>query len=448
MAGGADDYKDIFGSSDSEDGGESEALAARMFASAQQQRTQEEEAAATQPEEQQQLQQQQQNDAAADALDETMGEDEYAALFGEDLGDGDDDDLFGDAADLDLESEKGGGSRGKKHSSKSSKSSSSGGKKHKSSSSDAETAAQQRKRKREERLAGNPMEQALARVRARKQARTQAEVDKVQLVNMAVELRKKMKRAHEQDVSAMAEGRPALAKIAACGEVQKMLIAHPLRDHLTEDVELFECVREWLEPLHKQLPNIKIRTMLLDVMWQYYPRLPLGIIADSRVGNIVKFLSVCPAESVPNRNKAAKLVESWARNEEDTDYKTVTEEKQERDERQGRAGADQWMDKKGQRSRQARRQAGLTSVKKLENRVSASQAAERPTSGYRARIPQQIPLRFERQPASGVVNGQLIDEMEDLRTRSAPTANPGFQKTLGNLKRKSGPVRRGANMKT
>lgn len=124
----------------------------------------------------------------------------------------------------------------------------------------------------------------------------------------------KMMQAREEDIELYESGQPALNKLRMIPEVKRMFIRHEYREAFLDRMVLavFKC---WLEPMaDAALPNIEIRSTLLDIL--------SGFRVDSSwverlensqgLGRIINYLSV-KDEHPPNQLAAKKLLKAWSR---------------------------------------------------------------------------------------------------------------------------------------
>lgn len=165
----------------------------------------------------------------------------------------------------------------------------------------------------EEREPKTQFELAEERVRANRRPRRK-EADPVEVDEKVVEFLSVMMAAREDDVEAYSDGRPALNKLRMLPEVKLMFVRHEYREALLDRMVL-GVLKCWLEPMpDSALPNIEIRTVLLDILGTFRVDSSwVDRLENSQgLGKIVHYLSVRD-DHPPNQVKAKKLLKNWAR---------------------------------------------------------------------------------------------------------------------------------------
>lgn len=241
----------------------------------------------------------------------------------------------------------------------------------------------------------------------------------------------RMIQAADIDRENLKNQKPAMAKIQMLPEIQKMTSKVYLQQPLLER-GLLGVVSEWLRPLpNKQLPNLQLRSVLLDVLVQLPVQGSKRIVAKrSRyqedrdedgitkellqktpsIARTVKFLSSHPMETMENRKKASNLVERWSRlyYELPDDYSQLSIPIAEPD----------------SPTTSSSKRADSVIARK---RFSAEEEAEIKSS-IRARIPQKASFDFQKRPQNKLdKKGKIITPPPSISTSSFSSP---IQKTL------------------
>jgi hypothetical protein len=156
-------------------------------------------------------------------------------------------------------------------------------------------------------------ERAEARVRANRRKRRK-EADPSDIDEKVVEFLSRMMQAREDDVEAYNTGKPALNKLRMLPEVKLMFVKHDYREALLDRMVL-AVLKCWLEPMHDMaLPNIEIRTELLNILTKF--RVDSSWVdrleSSQGLGKLVNFLSYSD-DHLPNQAVAKKLIRAWTR---------------------------------------------------------------------------------------------------------------------------------------
>jgi transcription factor SPN1 len=165
----------------------------------------------------------------------------------------------------------------------------------------------------EDRRPKTAFEEAEARLKANRRQRKK-EADPVEVDAEVVEFLSQMMAAHVEDVEAYSEGRPALAKLRMLPAVRLMFVRHEYRESLLNNMVL-AVLKCWLEPMSDSaLPNIEIRTVLLDILGTFRVDTGwVGLLENSQgLGKIIHYLSI-KDDHPPNQLAAKKLLKAWAR---------------------------------------------------------------------------------------------------------------------------------------
>jgi transcription factor SPN1 len=145
---------------------------------------------------------------------------------------------------------------------------------------------------------------------------------------IADDLVDRMKAAAVLDEEAMKQQKPAMSKINMLAEVSEQASRVFLQPMLLEK-DFLKVLVKWLHPLpNKQLPNVNIRSTILNILVQLpvsgeqrilsrrdrdYDGINTENIRESGIGKAVKMLSNHPKETQENRKKANQLIERWSR---------------------------------------------------------------------------------------------------------------------------------------
>mmetsp|Transcript_13004 Transcript_13004/g.36884 ORF Transcript_13004/g.36884 Transcript_13004/m.36884 type:complete len:267 (+) Transcript_13004:241-1041(+) len=140
--------------------------------------------------------------------------------------------------------------------------------------------------------------------------------DPNELKNMAEQFLARMEVAAEKDASLLQERKPAVFKLRMLGDVEHILGRKGLHVDLL-DSGLLGVLKAWLEPVRAKLPNVRIRTTLLDALTAMDLQLAdedrRDSLKASGLGKIINFYSKCPDETPANQKLSANLVQKWSR---------------------------------------------------------------------------------------------------------------------------------------
>lgn len=142
-------------------------------------------------------------------------------------------------------------------------------------------------------------------------------MDNDQANSQVLALIAKMEVAAEKDIAAYESRQPAIHKLKILSEVVEELKMVELHDKFLTHGGL-AVLQVWLNLLPDgNLPNLKIRTALIDIIKQ----LPIETDMQDRkeqlkasgLGRIIMFLSELPEETTSNRRVCKALIEKWSR---------------------------------------------------------------------------------------------------------------------------------------
>jgi transcription factor SPN1 len=144
---------------------------------------------------------------------------------------------------------------------------------------------------------------------------------------------RQMKEAAEEDRALNLQQKAATKKL----QMLPTVLDHLKKiDLLTSFIECGICsaLADWLKPLpDHSLPHLKIRESILDVL-KSFPTLDSHLLKISNLGKAVMLLYRHPKEIRKNKDKAGKIINTWARPVFGltSDFKSLTrDEREERD---------------------------------------------------------------------------------------------------------------------
>lgn len=159
----------------------------------------------------------------------------------------------------------------------------------------------------------NAFEEALEKNKRMRRPRRK-EVDQSKVESECLEFLQRMMAARDSDVLAYSRGQPALAKLKMLREVEAITTKVSHRECLLESM-ILAVIKAWLDPMpDSTLPNVQIRTVLLQILnslrvdADWVERLK----SSNGLGKVVHFLSRNEPHE-PNRRLAEKLMMKWAR---------------------------------------------------------------------------------------------------------------------------------------
>jgi hypothetical protein len=160
------------------------------------------------------------------------------------------------------------------------------------------------------------------------------------LEHMAEALVSRMQNAFSEDREDCKRGAPGVKKLRMLEEVKTTVEKAYMQEYLVKksggrDFSIMDCFADWLSPVEvagtraKQLPNLNIRTTILDLLtkmplendlakvrkrddlaWDGIARADLE---GTKLGQRISWLTRHPNETTENRKKAEKIVERWSR---------------------------------------------------------------------------------------------------------------------------------------
>jgi len=149
----------------------------------------------------------------------------------------------------------------------------------------------------------------------------------------------KMHEAYRQDQIALETGEPGVRKLQLLEEVRatmtKSYMLEPLMRRSDRGMSVLDCFANWLEPVRlspqakKQLPNLNIRTAILEILLKLPLQNDLGKVQKydeaawegvgkeelqcTKIGGRVSWLASHPQETVQNKHTAEAIIERWSR---------------------------------------------------------------------------------------------------------------------------------------
>uniref|UniRef100_A0AC35TLP4 TFIIS N-terminal domain-containing protein n=1 Tax=Rhabditophanes sp. KR3021 TaxID=114890 RepID=A0AC35TLP4_9BILA len=121
----------------------------------------------------------------------------------------------------------------------------------------------------------------------------------------------RMLKAAAKDRELNSEGKAALNKIMMIDEVKNMLLTKDRFEQIL-DSNFLEAVAHWLSPLpSKVLPSLAIRTVIIQLLSDFYQQLDTQYLKRCGLGRAIMFLSNHPKETFENKTNAKILLEVW-----------------------------------------------------------------------------------------------------------------------------------------
>ena len=122
-----------------------------------------------------------------------------------------------------------------------------------------------------------------------------------------------MYKAADQDQSSLEKEEPALAKLRMLPRVEEQTAKQSLQDSFI-DAGGLGAIREWLRLLpDNSLPNLTIRTSLLQILRKLTPSITLESLKESKVGFAVRDILFHEEEIPINKRVANEISEMWLR---------------------------------------------------------------------------------------------------------------------------------------
>lgn len=275
----------------------------------------------------------------------------------------------------------------------------------------------------------NAFEKAIEENKAMRRSRKQ-DLDPAQVEAECVAFLEKMMRARDEDIRSYKRGKPALEKLKMLREVELMLMKVSHREQLLDNV-LLAIIKAWLDPMPDgALPNVQIRTSLLNILSSFrvdsdwVERLE----SSQGLGRVVHFLSRND-DHAPNRRLAEKLMMKWARPvyQSNSNFHDLLEEFDKPDE--GRRAP-----KDGVASE---RRAAMETVKHFKTaQERMQQFKKKDTNDTRsqqilATVPRRTPFLFTALAESSA----SVDEKQLREMRSTKARNKKVNRTMSTLRR-------------
>jgi len=122
-----------------------------------------------------------------------------------------------------------------------------------------------------------------------------------------------MYKAADQDQTSLEKDEPALAKLRMLPRVEEQTAKQSLQDSFI-DAGGLGAIREWLRLLpDNSLPNLTIRTSLLQILRKLTPSITLESLKESKVGFSVRDILFHEEEIPTNKRVANEISEMWLR---------------------------------------------------------------------------------------------------------------------------------------
>ncbi|KZT56747.1 hypothetical protein CALCODRAFT_497072 [Calocera cornea HHB12733] len=127
-----------------------------------------------------------------------------------------------------------------------------------------------------------------------------------------VRVRDEMKIAALEDEEAIAQKKPALAKLRMLPEVMDVLRKQNLQTAILDN-GMLDAVTRWLEPIKgdKSLPAMNIQNALFDVLKKM--DIDTNTLRECDLGKVVLFYTKCPRVQEHIKRSADQLVDTWSR---------------------------------------------------------------------------------------------------------------------------------------
>jgi hypothetical protein len=127
------------------------------------------------------------------------------------------------------------------------------------------------------------------------------------------ELIQDMMNACDADSESLEKGRPALAKLRLLPRVEEQTSKQSLQDSFI-DAGGLGAIREWLRLLpDNSLPNLTLRTSLLNIVKKLLPVITMENLKDSKIGYAIRDIIFHEDEIVTNKRVAHEIAEHWLR---------------------------------------------------------------------------------------------------------------------------------------
>ena len=127
------------------------------------------------------------------------------------------------------------------------------------------------------------------------------------------DLIQEMINAFDADAEALEGGRPALAKLRLLPKVEEQTAKQAMQDSFI-DAGGLGAIREWLRLLSdNSLPNLTLRTSLLNIVKKLLPSITVENLKDSKIGFAIRDIIFHVDEIVGNRRVANEIAEYWLR---------------------------------------------------------------------------------------------------------------------------------------
>ncbi len=127
------------------------------------------------------------------------------------------------------------------------------------------------------------------------------------------------------DTVAMKAGEPAVYKVMALRHFKDTMATGgvELRAYLSKQPSFFSAVRVWLAPEQGSLPHLELRDALLMELLVYFAKVDTDVLAESKIGGVIKFLASCSRETTRNRTLCSRIIENWVPRDRDTNVSVL-----------------------------------------------------------------------------------------------------------------------------
>lgn len=289
-----------------------------------------------------------------------------------------------------------------------------------------------RRRGRDERESGDgnmtAVDKAIEKTKASRNRRRNEPDDSV-VEGECVAFLESMKKARDEDLKSFNRGQPALEKIKMLKNVEKIMNKVYHRKYLLDNM-ILAAFRSWLNPLPDgSLPNIQVRTTLLDILHDFptdedwVERLE----GSQGLGKVINYLSKSD-DHAPNKRLAEKIMMKWARPvyQMNSNFQELLYEFDKPDE----------AHRAGRESVASERKAAMRTVARLkttEDKLRDSRGKDQKSTKIMASEPRPTPFLFTTLPEGSTEMGEK--EAKDLRVNRAKQKR--MSRTITNLRRLS-----------
>lgn len=151
---------------------------------------------------------------------------------------------------------------------------------------------------------------ALEKINTRQRRKNKDLSFDVEAEEFCKQLKLRMLRAAEADISSQQQKRPALEKLNMLDHVTSVMLRKDLQELLL-DHGILEALRVWLEPLEDgTLVSYDLKNSILDSLSKM--DIEPDHLMESGIGKVLKFMTVCARENSLIQQKANDLINRWS----------------------------------------------------------------------------------------------------------------------------------------